>query len=309
MHGHAKAFCHPKDSIMLSKHWCVGQVVTWHSAAAHCLRIHTLVLTVAPLTFVCATSCAQVSGHLTHHIVHDIKDPELSRKLTSVSTALVLYKGNTIFCMHLICNKGTTGASQKLTLVNALFALICNNTALMERTSCAQQSTDSWACIRQGMVGHTETQFGNFLAHFLCYLLRINRAWCPISSLLPFCVGGPIAFLSISKTFFFSIIAFECAGYGIQHHPCHPCGRAVPIPLNSMLPFSMIPLLHAQGMAFGIIPAFFVGGAIAFLRQAYFFKKGLRFKDFRHDVKSRLIAKCVLCLSSASSHVGSAKPV
>lgn len=52
-------------------------------------------------------------------------------------------------------------------------------------------------------------------------------------------------------------------------------------------------------MAFGIIPAFFVGGAIAFLRQAYFFKKGLRFKAFRHDVKSRLIAKWVSCLLAA----------
>jgi len=49
--------------------------------------------------------------------------------------------------------------------------------------------------------------------------------------------------------------------------------------------------IHTQAMAFGIIPAFFVGASIAFLRQASFFRKGLCFKAFRHNVKSRLIAK------------------
>lgn len=46
-------------------------------------------------------------------------------------------------------------------------------------------------------------------------------------------------------------------------------------------------------MSFGMIPAFFVGGLLAFLRQYYFFRQGIKFRKFQPNTKSRLIYKCV----------------
>ena len=43
----------------------------------------------------------------------------------------------------------------------------------------------------------------------------------------------------------------------------------------------------AQTMAYGVIPFFLLGGALAFIRLKYFNSIALKFKSLKPDVKSR----------------------